>query len=150
MLIATTNRPVLDSICLRWLRLTDSNYSSVKRGPVAVPSTSGKERRPELSSKDLRPTNPTRATRRAAHGISMHARAMTKGPHTFLGSAVPERHTSSSCTCFCSGSELNDERSSLPVRPVSDRRQHSNTPVSNRRKGRRRTPPSPLRRGRNC
>ena len=84
MLITTTNRPVIDPICLRWLRRRDSNYSSVKRGPVAVPSTSGEERSPELFSKDLRRTLLTYVARRAEHGIFMHVRAMTKGPHILL------------------------------------------------------------------
>ena len=98
------------------------------------------ERRPELFSKDLRRTNLTvQPEERNTASLCTCARN-DKGPHTFsYGSAVPERRTSSSCTCFCSGSELNDKRSSLPVRPVSDRLQHSDTPVSNRRKERHRT-----------
>ena len=84
MIITTTHRPISDSIGLRWLSRIDNKYNNVKRGPVAMPSTSGKERSPELSSKDLRRTNLTHVARRAEHGIFMPVRAMTKGPHISL------------------------------------------------------------------
>ena len=84
MLITTTRRPISDPVGLRWLSRIDNKYYNVKRGPVAVPSTSGKERSPELFSKDLRRTHLTSVAWRAGRGIFMHVRAMTKGPHILL------------------------------------------------------------------